>query len=234
MNTMNTMNTIHDTIHDGKLEEIVKIINSSCDLNILDNKGRSALHNAVKNDKYDIVKLLLKHGAIIDVNHFHPLIHAIYIKNNFKMVKLLIKYKANVNITTVGEFTPLFKAIHSHNNIIAKLLIQNGAYINVPNSSNQPLTVAAMTGSIEMVKYLIDKGANVYHTDDDNYTALHYAMLYNRLDIAELLMSYLPTESSIDDVVANVYSMNDDMLMIVNNMKDAITKRKNIKSATKF
>lgn len=48
--------------------------------------------------------------------------------------------------------------------------------------------IACSAGHIEIVKLLIEKGANVRVTNNNGQTPLHYAASRNRLDVAQVLL----------------------------------------------
>jgi DNA-binding beta-propeller fold protein YncE len=57
-----------------------------------------------------------------------------------------------------------------------------------PAGGATPLSDAALHGRIEIVRYLIDRGANVEATNDDGNTPLHVAALLCRAEIVQLLL----------------------------------------------
>jgi len=58
---------------------------------------------------------------------------------------------------------------------VTKLLLENGADINLPNSKNArtALHYACKKGSLEMVEFLVDNGADVHCVDINGQTPLH-------------------------------------------------------------
>jgi tankyrase len=55
---------------------------------------------------------------------------------------------------------------------------------------NTPLTYAAIYGHVEVVRVLLEGGANVDRAEGKGSTALHYAALYGRLDMCCLLLDW--------------------------------------------
>ena len=53
-----------------------------------------------------------------------------------------------------------------------------------------PLIIASGHGHLDVVRLLLEHGANWDKGDNGGYTSLHYAAFYGRLDIAKLLMVY--------------------------------------------
>ncbi len=103
-----------------------------------------------------------------------------------ELVKALIAKGADVNKT---GWTPLHYAATKGHSSIIKVLLEKSAYIDAesPNKST-PLMMAAMYGTFEAVKLLIDEGADILLKNDLNLTALDFARQANRADSAALLL----------------------------------------------
>jgi len=101
------------------------------------------------------------------------------------LVKTLIGKGADVNKT---GWAPLhYAATKGHVNVI-RILLEHHAYIDAesPNKST-PLMMAAMYGSPEAVKLLVDEGADVNLKNDKQMTAYDFAVQANRTDSAKLI-----------------------------------------------
>ena len=85
--------------------------------------------------------------------------------------------------------SPLFYAIESGSFQACKLLVEQGANMNIQTEYGwTPLIIACSKGNYEITKFLIEKGANVNIIDSDGETALLYALLWGNEEIAELLI----------------------------------------------
>jgi ankyrin repeat protein len=150
-------------------------------------EGATMLVYATYEDNLEAVKVLLANKADADV---------VFTENELKktlvyqvaslddtgiLEEILKKSKKHVN-TKCGNFSPLLKAVGSGNIKAAKLLIDNGADINIysGNSERQlkyaegtPLMYAAFRLDVAMVKILLEAGADVtkgslYYTSDNS------------------------------------------------------------------
>ena len=68
------------------------------------------------------------------------------------------------------------------------ILIPGRAYKRNSNGSSA-LGLAALYGHAEIVEYLLNGGFDVNLRDEGNRTALHYAVLGNRIEMTKLLIS---------------------------------------------
>ncbi|KII69471.1 Ankyrin repeat domain-containing protein 17 [Thelohanellus kitauei] len=128
----------------------------------------TALSISVKLCRIDVVKALAKFGAEVDCRDKSgqtPLMLASKIGRH-TMVKTLIESGANVNesCSFKGYSALCYAALHSKTDC-AKLLLSAGANKNHAGHDRMtPLCLAVSSGSIEMVKLLLDKKAEADRT----------------------------------------------------------------------
>ncbi|MCP4334372.1 MAG: hypothetical protein GY785_17075 [Gammaproteobacteria bacterium] len=106
-------------------------------------------------------------------------------------VYALISPDLEINEKTFGGMTAIQLAVRDDNLEIMKLLIDNGADVNVGVTRLKiaPLQIAARNGNVGMANLLIVSGANVNQPDHEGASALHFAVRGGKNDIAELLIS---------------------------------------------
>jgi len=105
-------------------------------------------------------------------------------------VILSLNKEANVNIICRGEASALMHAcIKGHLNIV-KILIENGAEINMKTNTSA-LICAAGFGYLDIVKYLVDRGADVNLTLDNGVTALKRASTMGETEVVNYLNNYI-------------------------------------------
>lgn len=123
------------------------------------------------------------------------------IKNQqIKPFELLLENKADVSIHNIYDGTSaLIEACNSkHYDIkFADVLLQNGADINdvevgkrrVGNTTRfTPLMAAARTGNLELVKLLVEKGADLNYQNEYKQSALGESILGNEYETVFLLL----------------------------------------------
>lgn len=111
------------------------------------------------------------------------------LRGQLDLVKKLVERDADVNKT---GWTPLhYAATGGHVPVIA-FLLEHSAYIDAesPNGTT-PLMMAAMYGSPEAVKHLIQAGADLQVQNGANMTALDFAQRASRPNNIELLQEGL-------------------------------------------
>lgn len=85
-------------------------------------------------------------------------------------MKLLLNYSADICVAA-GEITCLHQAAWCSKNSAVQLLLDSGADVNKATS----VIVACLTGQVEVVLRLLDRGALIDAADTSGYTALHLA-----------------------------------------------------------
>lgn len=120
---------------------------------------------------------------------FTPLSLAAYFGNEDVTRYLLLK-GADPNIPSKNGYNvyPIHSAVVSNYTMIAKMLMEAGADINVAQMSGAtPLHSAAHNGNIELLIVLLEAGANVHAKMEDGKTPADKASEKGFADIAKIL-----------------------------------------------
>ena len=148
----------------------------------------TALHFAAANNKEDMVKLLLQKGADINVKErylkWSPL-HLATFNNHVNIVEFLLQNGASID-QDYGYF--LDKAAREGNEDLTKLVLNDVPMIENPNFLDFALLVAAQAGHVNIIKMLIERGANV-NCYDNGGTALHYSAQNGHISVVETLLN---------------------------------------------
>ncbi|WP_157153243.1 ankyrin repeat domain-containing protein [Brachyspira murdochii] len=193
-------------------DDIAKLlIKEGTDVNIRDKAGATALMYTARNTNYEMVEFLLKNGAdvnIRDISGETALYYSIEhnssgqeneTENAIKILNLLIKYGADVNTkndkgTSLLDVSYRISESFDKNKEMFKILVENGfdleSRIKADRSDYDytPLMIAVYKKDYDMVKYLLDKGANPNTANNENKTALMIAIANNNFDISKLLI----------------------------------------------
>lgn len=127
---------LHAAMHEN-WDSMKHWLGQGADINTIDYKNGSILHQAILNDKlndnYEIVEYLISQGADINIKIFNggstSLISAIRLERE-EIVKLLIYEGADVNVVCSYDTTPLFEALRYSSIEIISLLLEKGADAN--------------------------------------------------------------------------------------------------------
>lgn len=182
------------------MELVKKILQNGANINFIRRTSRSGwslVNYTIKKNLLDFTRLLVSIGAPLNTSFgsdYTPLIYAI-IKDNFDLVKLLVDSKADINARMYNSEwdTAINYAIVNNRYEMLEYLIQKGDKLNIsPNIAGiPPLYVAIKFDRVNMVKLLIDKGANVdqeYFYEHRHLTPLCYAAYLGRTQIAKILI----------------------------------------------
>ncbi|XP_037094837.1 ankyrin repeat and KH domain-containing protein 1-like [Pollicipes pollicipes] len=175
---------------DGHVEVARLLLDSGAQVNMPADSFESPLTLAACGGHVELALLLLDRGANIEeVNDegYTPLMEAAR-EGHEEMVALLLSQEANINaITEETQETALTLACCGGFVEVADFLIQAGADVELGAST--PLMEAAQEGHLELVKYLMERGANVNAvTQTGGDTALTYACENGHTAVAEVLL----------------------------------------------
>lgn len=162
-------------------------------VDLVDNKGRTALYLASAKNYFPIVQSLLDSKAKPDMHtdQIRFPLHCACQNGSLEIAKSLITHNASVDIFDKTGCTPLYLACLNGHIEVAKLLLHNKADANKRNHiRNTPILAACLNNHIEIVKLLLDTKADINCKNKDMSTPLHVAFTNNNVDIILLLIKY--------------------------------------------
>ncbi len=163
-------------------------------LNSLNAKGQHALHVALGVPALKAADYLARHpGVEVDLRNRQdetPLMLAL-LKGHMGIVRVLIERGADVYKT---GWTPLhYAAAYPGKGAVeqVQLLLEHHAYIDAesPNKTT-PLMMAARYGSADVVKLLLEQGADASLRNELNLGAIEFAQQAARPTVAELIAAH--------------------------------------------
>jgi uncharacterized protein len=111
-------------------------------------------------------------------------------QGDLSIVKLLLERKADPNISDKNGFTPFYRALGlKHDDIADLLAMQPNLNLNQRGLKRVTLLITyASRDREDIVKSLIERGADVTLRDDDDDTALHLAAQNGNVNLTKLLL----------------------------------------------
>ncbi|GBN10343.1 Ankyrin-2 [Araneus ventricosus] len=207
--------TLHVAVQEGDLNKVVELIENNADVNEKDFEGRRPLHYATFNGHIDIVKYLLKKGAMHDAKNLRgetPLALAsgsrmknllISVGNLFKAVKEgnltnIVKQAELINVKDKNGFSLLHWVVNNSQKCIVKELLDAGCNPKCSSlKGNTPLHIAASKSNMDIAEILLQsvtsKDLNDFvnaKTTEKGNTALHVAAKNNDLDMVKCLLKH--------------------------------------------
>ncbi|KKZ62260.1 hypothetical protein EMCG_00427 [[Emmonsia] crescens] len=161
-----------------------------------DEHGMNALHWAAFNGHTEIVGLLLqKKGSMGSQNlQGRTALHLATMNKQFAVVEFLLRKKAPFEARCHQGFTALHYACSSMYVDLVRLLLAAGADIEaqVGDHQHRPIHLAVSLGSLELTKFLCEKGVSVDAPDSDSTgrRALSIACRSGNLEIAQELLRF--------------------------------------------
>jgi ankyrin repeat protein len=191
------------------LAKVKLLLDHGADVNVTSIPGRTPLLVAtMHNPSAEVVKLLIAHGAdahAVDKLHATAL-HTAAVAADIGTLRVLLDAKVDVNARDAADFTPLMVAAANGSVEAVKLLLSRGARVNDASGAGEviihaparvkngvlalgsftPLLLAAPGGSTELVKTLIDAGADVNAKDLRGMTPLMLAVATDHYDLDKI------------------------------------------------
>ncbi|XP_042897685.1 uncharacterized protein [Parasteatoda tepidariorum] len=170
----------------GNLDEIRKLLSRGADINVVNEDGRTVLHEAVMNAycNLGVVKLVLENEPAL-INRCDKLkktaLHMAMMFESYEAVVLeLINRGADLNAEDLFKETPLHIAANFRHDLY-KVLLDRGALIDARNCYGRtPLHCALMRQAphlnVPLILALLSHGADVNAIDIGHNSILHYAV----------------------------------------------------------
>ena len=141
------------------------------------------LVGALSRKHFEIAELLHRNGADVDVRDYSedtPLREACK-SGILDTVQWLLNHGADVNTQGIGSRAPLHSAAGYGHPQIFRMLIEHNADIHIQNDyGDSPLHIATtpyvdVRVNVDIMRLLLDRGANPNTRDNDNSTPLHHS-----------------------------------------------------------
>lgn len=173
------------------VSEVSLLLKKGVNPNTVDANGNPMLILAIRDNSTNVIDLLLSNKNIdVDLSNKSgetPLMMA-SIDGNLPLVKtLVLGHKAQLD--HIG-WTPLHYACAKGHLEVAQFLVANGAIVDSLSVGNTtPLMMAVQSGNEQLVKFLLDKGADLQLKNNNGLTAIDIADIYDKPWIGDGLRS---------------------------------------------
>ncbi|XP_054879673.1 histone-lysine N-methyltransferase EHMT2 isoform X5 [Poeciliopsis prolifica] len=154
---------------------------------------RSALHAAAQRGLLEVCYMLIQAGAQVDAKDKDlrtPLLEAV-INNHVDVARYLIQNGACVYHIEEDGYTGLHHAAKLGNLEIVNMLLETGQVdVNAQDNGGwTPIIWAAEHKHVQVIKSLLNRGADVSIKDKELNVCLHWAAYAGNIDIAELVLN---------------------------------------------
>lgn len=149
----NLLGAINEAVINGQLNAVILLINILSDLKL------EAFYIAARSNQINILDYLVKQGNIINSLYYVRALSEAIISSSLQTIAYLIPVVVKHGLINNDDYNHLFElAITQNKPDIVNFLYQNKKFD--VRELNKFLITAARRGNVDIVKYLISKGAN--------------------------------------------------------------------------
>lgn len=182
-----------DAVKQQNTKVVRALLEQKVEVDVPQADGATALHWAAHWDDLETADLLIRAGANLNAANDYgvtPLSLACT-NRNAAMVERLLKGEANPNVALRTGETPLMTCAQTGSVDAAKALLDHGAEVNAKESwQEQTALMMAVAGRHrEVVRALIERGANVQARSKDGFTPLLFAAREGDIEVGRLLLT---------------------------------------------
>ena len=169
---------IFDLIEKQKLAALKLAVENGADVNIIkcDSYNEMPIHFAAKVGSIEIVEFLINNGADFNaVNKFNEtIVHYAASNTDTKLMEYFKESGFALNVKYKNSLTPLMIAVMFAKEAVAEYLIKNIDAIDDTDGNNKTaLHYCSKSGTVNIMKALILKGANINAKNHEGKTPLH-------------------------------------------------------------
>lgn len=232
----NGWNPLHNAAVNGHVEVLTFLLDHGADLHQKTSTGYNAFLLAITSHHPEAVKLLIDRGAdvnAIDVDGWYP-IHLAY--NHAKTMRVLLEAGADPSIMGNNSSALYLASYYDNIDVVEALLpYKPKLEFTPPTGSNwTALSAASSNEHPEIVRMLLEAGADVDHKSSLGEMPLQYAVNNNREDIVRIILEFRPNlhlQDNAGDTSLNSFPQTDTsslpiIKLLVNGGSDLETRNK--------
>ncbi|XRM37598.1 hypothetical protein ABZX51_001062 [Aspergillus tubingensis] len=192
---------LYELVANQEFEATRRLLDNGADADLgIKSSGITPLGISAGQGDERITRLLLDRGAKIDRQDRQgfSVLHLAVRQNQLAIVRLLLDRGGYIDNVAGDGRTPLTHASADDQKEMVELLLNYGARVNVQDDCGcTPLTLAVYNyASVDIIRLLLDNGADIYQTDNNGANAFDEARQRNRLDVLALLEAASKTGNS--------------------------------------
>lgn len=185
---------IFDIIKKRDLEKLKLWFEQGGKVDVKNTEGKTPLALAALLGNVEILTLLLKNGAMADIENANVALHQAASYGRLNSVEFLLKNGAQINSKDESGWTAFHYAAESgcpQSLEIIKYLLENGADgLAKTEGDLTALHFASMNHRVRDVKYLLEKGLKVDDKDAEGNTPVHFGARLGSSQVFEYLLQY--------------------------------------------
>ncbi len=137
-----------------------------------------------------------------------------------KRMKAAVEAGADINATNDYGVTALYSAVMEKDTKLVEFLLDNGIDLasKIEGQAENAVNAAAWNGDIEMLRLLVERGADVAGVNNNNENALHNAISENNKEMTAYLLDYSLDVNNKNNhgwtVLERAFDIGDDDLSI--------------------
>src|SRR6266702_4093177 len=182
------------------------LLERGVDVNAQRKDDWTPLHIASYHGKFEVVRLLLDHGAAANAetnngdNPLHKVCGNSQVKSledSVRVARLLLERGVDVNVQSKHKWTPLHFASHYGKPDIVRLLLDHGANANAESENgDNPLHKVCGNSQdksqdgVRVARLLLEHSVDVNLQLKHTWTSLHFASTYGKRAIVQLLLDH--------------------------------------------
>ncbi len=154
--------------------------------------GHTALQAAAQNGHLDVIKVLLKYQADVEIEDKDGdrAVHHAAFGDEPAVIKLLSQAGADLNARNKRRQTALHIAVNKGHNNVVKTLLELGCHPSLQDSEGDtPLHDAISKDNDNMLSLLLEYGADITLTNNNGFNALHHAALKGNPNAMKILLT---------------------------------------------
>jgi ankyrin repeat protein len=207
------MTPLNAALKKEDINVVQALLDCGANINVLDAEGFSPLHRASLSGNSDAVQLLINCRADLNIalasdGKSDACLTPLYVaaqQGELAICQLLVEHGADINPRDECGMSPLQTASVRKNSLkhldVVTFLLDNGAPIDYRSEGLTALILASHFGCAEVVRILIQRGADVACRDDGQSTPLHKASKQGHPDIVQDLLENSADPNAQDELL---------------------------------